>query len=154
MAGQSDEYRTMEKNVTGANDSANKKEEVALGGTHTAKVSLQCDTPGAGAEPPRKEEERAHKTDLDDVMTCSSDEGLRFLCDVALPVSASISSWVGGVDVLEAVLSFGRGLVFSGCVAGVVFTEVNFWSRVLSLLLATGFWLMTVSVVVFAVVCI
>ena len=88
------------------------------------------------------------------VMTCSSDEGLRFLCDVALPVSASISCWVGGVDVLEAVLSFGRGLVFSGFVAGVVFTEVNFWSRVLSLLLATGFWLMTVSVVVFAVVCI
>ena len=64
MAGQSDEYRTMEKNVTGANDSAN-KEEVALGGTHTAKVSLQCDTPGAGAEPPGKEEERAHKTDLE-----------------------------------------------------------------------------------------
>ena len=34
------QYRTMEKNVTGANDSANKKEEVALGGTHCERLTL------------------------------------------------------------------------------------------------------------------
>ena len=64
VAGKGTKYRIMEKNTTGANGSAN-KEEVALGGSHTAKGSLQCDTPGARAEPPGKEEERAHKTDLE-----------------------------------------------------------------------------------------
>ena len=40
VAGKGTKYRIMEKNTAGANGSANKKEEVALGGSHTTKGSL------------------------------------------------------------------------------------------------------------------
>ena len=65
VAGKGTKYRIMEKNTAGANGSANKKEEVAMGGSHTTKGSLKCDTTGARVEPPGKEKERAPKTDLE-----------------------------------------------------------------------------------------
>ena len=47
MAGQSAELGTMEESQVGAYGCANKKEEVALGGSHTAKGSPKCYTPSA-----------------------------------------------------------------------------------------------------------
>ena len=52
--------------------------------------------------------------------------GLNLLFVVALPVSVSISCWVGIEGVLEAMLSFESGLVFSCCAAGVVLAGVSF----------------------------
>ena len=50
--------------------------------------------------------------------------GLSFLFVVMVPVSVSISCWVGIGSVFEAMLSFESGLVFSCCAAGVVFAGV------------------------------
>ena len=78
--------------------------------------------------------------------------GLNFSFDVVLPVPLSISYCVGGGGVLATVLSFERGLVFSGCVAGAMFAGVSCGFKVQSLLLAAGLWLVAVFVVVCAVV--
>ena len=58
------------------------------------------------------------------VISRSSAVGLNFLFVLALPVSVSISFWVGIGSVLETMTSFERGLVFSCCAAGVVFAGV------------------------------
>ena len=66
---------------------------------------------------------------------------LNIIFVLALPVSVSISCWVGIGIVLEAMLSFERGLVFSCCAAGVVFAEV--------VTLALVFELVVFAIVVF-----